>query len=56
MLDPLNIATDSKKAVNRKAAYETGKLARTNLHELFQKLSMAEKELGIILTKKPKLK
>ena len=51
----LNIATRAKKAVNRNAALETAKLARNNLSEINDKLSKAEKELGVILIKKPKL-
>ena len=54
--DALDTATDAKKAVDRKAALETFKLARKNLNELTEKLGKAEKELGIILSKKPKLK
>ena len=48
------MTTQAKKAVNRNAALETAKLARKNLGELNKKLSSAEKDLGSVLTKKPK--
>ena len=53
--EALNMATDAKSVTERKAALESAKIIK-NLSEIAEKLANAEKGLGSILAKKPKLK